>query len=474
MPKITFGAWCANFQDDFVTLQRNWTAFHSISLFYYGIGETGTIWGASRCREHLGMIDWAHRHGIQVYATIGGTPPILPGAMEGAKGDKCIADLVRACETSGFDGVDIDFEGINNKGRATYTDFITRLNAALKKMKPPRLVRCTVQDFPNAEEEASMAFDYAALSKVADFVCVMHYDYSTDKPGPINQREWFGETVAYARSRIPAAKYIAALPWYGRDWIKEGEEYEHVDPMDRELEVLTGTAGFKEIIAKYGVKPRWDDENGEFTFTYTRDGKLHEVWMPEHRQFSWMVDEIKKVGASGIYVWHAAYPDLESFKVLEKKLGTRPTPRPGKDLLFEKLASGEVSFSYTTSGNVVSLGNGSFNASSANELSFEARLPAEARFHVELEEGTGRGGDGEVFTSRETNGAGDWYDYTFALGALQPSETRGNLKGNKKLNQRDIKSWSLRVKQGQAAGTAAIRNVRFSLVWGKESRKTPR
>ena len=40
---MTFGAWFAEFHDDFATFQRYHRSFDSISLFYYGVQKDGTV-----------------------------------------------------------------------------------------------------------------------------------------------------------------------------------------------------------------------------------------------------------------------------------------------------------------------------------------------------------------------------------------------------------------------------------------------
>jgi hypothetical protein len=185
---------------------------------------------------------------------------------------------------------------------------------------------------------------------------------------------------------------VAALPWYGRDWI--ASEATHQDILPGQREALTGLAGYRELIGLYHAKPSWDSEGGEYSFKYVRDGKEHTVWMPEHEKFDWMVEQVLKAGAAGIYVWHIAYTDPESWNVLRRRLKAPATPVPGRDLAYHA-GPGPLSFSYSASGGTASLGEGSFDAGKAHEISFRARLPEGVKFTVALEEGVQRGGDAE-------------------------------------------------------------------------------
>ncbi len=301
---MTFGGWVTEDPDSTVQLKSNAGLLDSVSLFYYGIDTGGGVRRVVKA-EDAGTIAWARKRGILVYATIGGTPPLLPAAIAGKAGERCVKELVALCERFGYDGVDVDFEAMGPGGRDPYTLFVAKLASALSVMKRPRRLSVTVMDVPSARDEASTAFDYAALGRLADHVRVMYYDYSYDKPGPLMPRGYFAEELAYARSRIPAEKFVAALPWYGRDWVPATGAHEDLVWTQREKE--TGLAGPAELMEQYGVAPEWREPEGELTFSYTRDGRRHEVWMPDSRKFAWMVAEVRKAGASGIYVWHLAH-----------------------------------------------------------------------------------------------------------------------------------------------------------------------
>lgn len=317
---VSFGGWVAEFKDDFRQIRAHPGVFDSVSLFYYGVTCTGhaVLTGPA---PHADEIAFLRAHRIKVFATSASPGGTCFEAFTGTKGDQVIADYVAECARWGFDGVDLDYEAMDKTWRAEYTVFVRRLAAALHAMSPPRLLAVTVQDFPAAADEASMAFDYEALGAAADQVRVMLYDYSFDRPGPIMPHGWYENDLAFAASHIPKGKFIAALPWYGRDWTENGPDHE--DLFWGNTEKDTGLDGLKTVIARYHVKPEWDDVSGEFHFTYTKDGKRHEVWMPEPRKFSWMVQAALNAGASGIYVWHLAYPHPDVWKVLADRLGLK-------------------------------------------------------------------------------------------------------------------------------------------------------
>jgi spore germination protein YaaH len=146
----------------------------------------------------------------------------------------------------------------------------------------------------------------------------MCYDISWDEPGPIRSREAFARDLAFAKSRIPADKLVMAVPWYGRDW--NITDKTHEDILWRMTDARDGIMGMDEIVGKFGGKPVWREPEGELSYTYTVGGKLHEVWMADPRQFEWMVDEVRKAGVRGVYIWQLEYASPEFIPVVRRKV----------------------------------------------------------------------------------------------------------------------------------------------------------
>lgn len=320
---MTFGVWISEWHPDWDLLKAAPELYTSLSFSWGGVHRDGSFSRvAPKNRDEI--IRWARGNGIKTYLTFGGGKPDLPAGISGKAGDRCIRELKAEVEQYGFDGVDVDIEELDGSARVPYTRFIEKLAAALKAMKTPRTLSVTLQEVQNEKDEAGTFMDYAALGKVADTVRVMCYDINFDSPGPIMSREAFDGDLAFARSKVPAGKLVPAVPWYGRDW--NVTDKAHQDILDRMTEKADGIAGFEELVRVTGAKPVWREPEGELTFSYTRAGKYHEVWMADPRQFAWMVDAAAKAGVAGVYAWQVEYGTPEYLKVVRAKF---PRPRSG-------------------------------------------------------------------------------------------------------------------------------------------------
>ena len=138
---------------------------------------------------------------------------------EAAVSARAIDQIVEYVTAEGYDGFDLDLEGVRPSDRAAYTAFVARLGAALRERGKP----LTLAIPPKAGETMTGwagAYDYAALGQHADLITIMAYDFSGawGDPGPVAPYDWVDQVAAYATSQIPAEKVLLGLAFYGYDW----------------------------------------------------------------------------------------------------------------------------------------------------------------------------------------------------------------------------------------------------------------
>ena len=156
--------------------------------------------------------------------------------------EKHIQAILDEIETYGYDGIDIDYEGMTCNKKEKFEEFIVLLSKELKKrgkllsiavhpktpLDKPKLVQCkglkkpVIQDF--AENwRGPMTHDYKFLAKYADKIKIMAYElhprkYHNPGPGPQAPNVWLKNIIEYATERVPPQKLYMAIPTYGYDW----------------------------------------------------------------------------------------------------------------------------------------------------------------------------------------------------------------------------------------------------------------
>lgn len=157
---------------------------------------------------------------------------------------KHILAIIREIETYGYDGIDIDYEGMTCDKKENFEKFIVLLSQELKKRgkilsiavhpktplvgKKPYFLSC-----PGLQNKIHIDFkelwrgplthDYAFLARYADKIKVMAYElhprkYENPGPGPQAPQYWLEQIIRYAKAKVPAHKLYMAIPTYGYDW----------------------------------------------------------------------------------------------------------------------------------------------------------------------------------------------------------------------------------------------------------------
>lgn len=133
--------------------------------------------------------------------------------------DHAITQIVEYVMAEGYDGFDLDLEGVDAQDRTAYSAFVARLGSALHGRG--KVLTLAV---PAKAREVTTgwagAYDYAALGNYADLIMIMTYEYrgAWSGPGPVAPYNWVDEVIAYVTSQIPAHKVAVGLAFYGYDW----------------------------------------------------------------------------------------------------------------------------------------------------------------------------------------------------------------------------------------------------------------
>jgi spore germination protein YaaH len=142
--------------------------------------------------------------------------------------DTVVDSLVELASTEGFDGINVDVEGLPTENLTAYGGFVGRLREAFRAAVPEGQVSVATQ----ANVRGSwMAL--AATSNGADRVFVMGYDYRVagSEPGasaPLDrlddERDLAWSLDQYETVGVPLDRTILGLPLYGMRWPVAGPE----------------------------------------------------------------------------------------------------------------------------------------------------------------------------------------------------------------------------------------------------------
>ncbi|WNV76049.1 glycosyl hydrolase family 18 protein [Geodermatophilus sp. DSM 44513] len=249
-------------------------------------------------RERLAAAD-----GVQVIPAV---QNYADGAWQGDAVARLLADpaaaeahrraLVDLALTSGWDGVDVDYESLPPLAGPVFTQFLRALRDDLHAHGLQLTVAVPARD---AEETPyALAYSYRLIGQIADQVRLMTYDHawSGSPAGPVAPASWVEDVVAYAVQHVPRHKLMLGLATYGYDWVGDrGSTVQAVDALA--------------LADRVGARPRWDDAAAAWTFGYAEGGREHTVWFEDARSLARKQQLAVAAGLRGIAIWQLGGED---------------------------------------------------------------------------------------------------------------------------------------------------------------------
>jgi spore germination protein YaaH len=294
------------------------------SPWIYGLDAKGGIvdqFSADQHAEVTGDVDRLREAGLRVVPTLANVvngnfayQPIAGILHDGNRTGDHIAAIVDLVDSNGYAGIDIDYEDLHAGDRQAFTDYVTRLAAALHAHGKLLSVALFAKASDAGYDQRNVAQDYAAIGRAADQVRLMGYDYhwESSPPGPIAPVTWIDSVLAYARTQIPADKIVLGIPMYGYDWVG-----------NRGASVTWQQA--VNLARHYHVPIGFDRSSQSPWFRYTdASGRRHEVWFENTASVTAKLAAARAVDAGGVYLWLYGTEDPGVWAALHQKF-----PLPG-------------------------------------------------------------------------------------------------------------------------------------------------
>ena len=214
-----------------------------------------------------------------------------------------IAQMVSQANTSGWDGINVDFEAGAAVDRDLFSQFVTEatgaLHAAGKTISVD--VSAKVKDVKN--HPRSTFYDYDALAAQADSIFVMCWGihWRTSVPGAIDDWTWASQVAAYLAARPNRAKYVLGFGMYGFDWPAGGGNAHPATPLEY--------GDVQTLLAQSGQQLVYDAAQRAPHFSYTDgSGVPHDVWFTNAQSLGERIALAHSTGV-GIGLWRLGDED---------------------------------------------------------------------------------------------------------------------------------------------------------------------
>jgi len=291
-----------------VSLTQHFNQLDIVSPYFYHLTPTGTIKSFNES-ETTQMLQNNHVKVVPLIQNESRWDEFTKTIDTVAERDAIVDRLYELVLTRGYDGIHIDFEGVNAADRDLLTDFMTRLHTAFK---PQGWIvsQAVIARTSDSSTYWGGAYDYEKLSKVNNYITIMAYDYGyASRPDPIAVAPiwWVDSVMDYAVTRIPREKILLGIPLYGYDW-----------------NITTGATatsvthpGAIELAAQPGATAGYSEEHQAPWVKYTdHNGHMHEVWYENAASFEAKLTLMTDHRVAGFAGWRLGHEDPAVWTVI--------------------------------------------------------------------------------------------------------------------------------------------------------------
>ena len=267
----------------------------SPTWYYLSDNEGGVLSYADKS-----YVDRAHAAGLQVWALISNfSEDVSTTTLLASRTARQTVQnyLISQALELGFDGINIDFEGIAQEAGYDYVQFMRELSILCRKNQIVLSVDVPVpMDF-------SKHYNRAELGVVCDYVIMMGYDEhyaGSEVAGSVASMDFEITGIQNMLSEMPKEKLISAIPFYSRLWYTRTLEDGSTEVTS---EVMT-MEGAEQIIAQQGVQTVYDESTGQQYAEWTdAEGRLCQIWLEDDNSVAARAALVKEYDLAGIAAW---------------------------------------------------------------------------------------------------------------------------------------------------------------------------
>lgn len=242
----------------------------------------------------------AHKKNMQVWALISNFSADVDSTTllaSRAARQKVQNYLIGQAKEIGFDGINIDFEGIAQEAGCDYVQFIRELSILCRKNGIILSVDVPVpMDF-------SKYYNREELGNVCDYVIMMGYDEhyaGSDIVGSVASMDFEETGIQNMLTEVSKDKLISAIPFYTRLWYTQTL----ADGTANVTSEAYSMDNIEALLTEKGVTSTYDESTGQQYAEWTdSDGKFCQVWLEDENSIAARAALVSKYELSGIAEW---------------------------------------------------------------------------------------------------------------------------------------------------------------------------
>lgn len=268
--------------------------------FWYKIYSNGSISGST----NPAVLRLAHKHNLWTFALIRNMAgqsvfgPLLNNALAR---QRAIDNMLTLVEDNGYNGVNLDWEGIAPSERHQFSTFVKQLSHTFHRHGYYVTLSLPAETGNQPQNSWTGAYNYKKLGQYADLLMIMAYDqhWPGGSPGPIASPSWVKSVLDFSISQIPPRKVILGIPGYGYSWTG------------------TGSATALSWQQAQGLQKQYASNSHSNHFVYVQNGQSHSVWFENTQSFLSKIHLVAGYELRGIALWRLGIEDPKVWNFLQ-------------------------------------------------------------------------------------------------------------------------------------------------------------
>lgn len=263
--------------------------------------------GNYNCLADREYVEKAHSKGLQVWALIDNFSSNVQSEVLLSRTSvrrSLIDSLMEDAKTYGFDGYNLDFEGLKESAGPHYIQFIREMSVACRNNGLVLSVDNTVPAPYN------QFYDRKEQGIVADYVIIMGYDehYAGGEPGSVASIDFVRDGISQTLEDVPKEKVINAVPFYTRVWTEKED-----GSVDSEA---LGIEKAQSWLEENQIELYWQESLGQYYGEMGVEDGSRYFWMEEERSLGLKMDLIKEYDLAGVACWKLGFEPAEIWDVI--------------------------------------------------------------------------------------------------------------------------------------------------------------
>ena len=230
-----------------------------------------------------------------------------------------IDNLVSIAKQYGLDGINLDFEYINEDTADDFMQFMREISIACHEND----IIISMDNYPPSEFRAY--YDLEEQGKLMDYVIIMAYDNyrGTGKTGANSDTQFISDIIETMSTMVDPEKTVIAVPFYSREWriipaavAGDGNKFYESDEYGRYT--LEQTTYMMPNAIKYLSNATYLSDINMYYYEYTEDQIIHQYWIENAETIDKKLELISSKDMGGVAFWQLGQETSDVWSVIAK------------------------------------------------------------------------------------------------------------------------------------------------------------